>query len=120
MKPIIIYLDKQDKISLTKEEFERYIREAYDQGYNCGYADGKRNYWTPYWYGNTLTTTNSSITIDPYTPIKTAPNITWTCTPTSVATISPTTSSSGANVTITGSPKGYARAWAHENGCCRR
>lgn len=84
MKPIIIYMDRKDEVRLTKEEFEKYIRDAYDQGYNCGYADGKKNYWTPYWYGNTITSanTNSPLTIDPYTSTKTTPtnpNITWTC-----------------------------------------
>lgn len=83
MKPIIIYMDRKDEVRLTKEEFEKYIRDAYDQGYNCGYADGKKNYWTPYWY-NTITSTNTNnpLTIDPYTPTKTTPttpNITWTC-----------------------------------------
>lgn len=83
MKPIIIYMDRKDEVRLTKEEFEKYIRDAYDQGYNCGYADGKKNYWTPYWY-NTITSTNTNnpLTIDPYAPTKTTPtnpNITWTC-----------------------------------------
>jgi len=50
MKPIIIYLDKSDKVVLTKKEFEEYIKEAYDQGYNCGYNDGKKWYYTPFSY----------------------------------------------------------------------
>lgn len=83
MKPVIIYLDKRDEVRLSKEEFEKYIKEAYDQGYSCGYADGKKNYWSPYWYGNTITTTNTPITLDPYkqttTNPNTNPNITWTC-----------------------------------------
>ena len=83
MKPIIIYMDRKDEVRLTKEEFEKYIRDAYDQGYNCGYADGKKNYWTPYWYNTvTSTNTNNPLTIDPYTPTNTAPtnpSITWTC-----------------------------------------
>ena len=84
MKPIIIYMDRKDEVRLTKEEFEKYIRDAYDQGYNCGYAEGRKYYWSPYWYGNTITSTNTNnpITIDPYTSTKTAPttpNITWTC-----------------------------------------
>ena len=58
MKPIIIYLDKSDKVVLTKKEFEEYIKQAYDQGYNCGYTEGKK-WYTPYiynsqpYYGNT-------------------------------------------------------------------
>ena len=82
MKPVIIYLDKRDEVRLSKEEFEKYIKEAYDQGYSCGYADGKKYYWSPYWYGNTITTTNAPITCDPYKPTTTNPiktNITWTC-----------------------------------------
>ena len=65
MKPIVIYLDRRDgKIELTRKEFEDYINKAYQQGYDCGYAEGKKYYWTPY-----LTCTNSDsnapITINP-------------------------------------------------------
>lgn len=52
MKPIIIYLDKHDnEIKLTKKEFEEYMNKAYDHGYACGYAEGKKYF--PLWYGNT-------------------------------------------------------------------
>ena len=51
MKPIIIYVDKSDKVTLTKKEFELYIKEAYDQGYNQGYTEGKK-WYTPYIYTN--------------------------------------------------------------------
>ena len=57
MKPIVIYLDKHnDEIKLTRKEFEEYINKAYDQGYACGYAEGKKYY--PWWNcnGNTITT----------------------------------------------------------------
>ncbi len=57
MKPIVIYLDKHDdEIKLTRKEFEEYINKAYDQGYACGYAEGKKYY--PWWQynGNTITT----------------------------------------------------------------
>ncbi len=30
MKPIIIYMDRKDEVRLTKEEFEKYIKDAYD------------------------------------------------------------------------------------------
>lgn len=57
MKPIVIYLDKHDdEIKLTKKEFEEYINKAYDQGYACGYAEGKKYY--P-WWGNGITTVNT-------------------------------------------------------------
>lgn len=58
MKPIVIYLDKHDdEIKLTRKEFEEYINKAYDQGYACGYAEGKKYY--P-WRGNgTITSTNT-------------------------------------------------------------
>lgn len=60
MKPIVIYLDKHDdEIKLTRKEFEEYINKAYDQGYACGYAEGKKYY--P-WWGNggiTYTSTNA-------------------------------------------------------------
>ena len=57
MKPIVIYLDKHDdEIKLTRKEFEEYINKAYDQGYACGYAEGKKYYpWLNY-NGNTITT----------------------------------------------------------------
>ena len=52
MKPIVIYLDKHDdEIKLTRKEFEEYINKAYDQGYACGYADGKK-YSTYPWREN--------------------------------------------------------------------
>lgn len=58
MKPIVIYLDKHDdEIKLTKKEFEEYINKAYDQGYACGYAEGKKYY--PWWGNGTITATNA-------------------------------------------------------------
>ena len=81
MKPIIIYLDKSEIIKLTKKEFEQYIKDAYDQGYSSGYAEGKKNYWSPWWYNNdpvltTNTTGNPPIINSPSTP-ETYPKITW-------------------------------------------
>ena len=39
MKPFVVYIkpNKNNNITLTREEFEQYIQEAYDKGY----ADGK-------------------------------------------------------------------------------
>ena len=60
MKPLVIYLDKHDdEIKLTRKEFEEYINKAYDQGYACGYAEGKKYY--PWWNytGNTIQSTST-------------------------------------------------------------
>ena len=60
MKPIVIYLDKHDdEIKLTRKEFEEYINKAYDQGYACGYAEGKKYNPYPWWGNGTITTTNT-------------------------------------------------------------
>ena len=60
MKPIVIYLDKHDdEIKLTKKEFEEYINKAYDQGYACGYAEGKKYY--PWWGNGGITYTGDNI-----------------------------------------------------------
>lgn len=70
MKPIVIYVDKQkNNITLTREEFEDFITKAYEQGYSCGYADGKKSYWSPY---ITCTSSNSTTPIPP-TTVKTTP-----------------------------------------------
>lgn len=66
MKPIVIYLDRRDgKIELTRKEFEDYINKAYQQGYDCGYAEGKKNYWTPYITYSSNSNTPTPVTINP-------------------------------------------------------
>ena len=66
MKPIVIYLDRRDgKIELTRKEFEDYINKAYQQGYDCGYAEGKKNYWTPYMTCTGNNSSNTQITVNP-------------------------------------------------------
>ena len=67
MKPIVIYVDKQkNNITLTREEFEDFINKAYEQGYSCGYADGRKNStWWPY-YTNTPSITSTSSKLNPY------------------------------------------------------
>lgn len=50
MKPFIIYVDvNADKITLSKEEFEKFLEEAYEQGHNEGYNKGlacnRSNWW---------------------------------------------------------------------------
>ena len=75
MKPIVIYLADK-KITLTREEFEQYIKDAYDAGRAEGYNEGvascrKYDWWnTPI----TVSTTNPTITWEktstPYDPYK--------------------------------------------------
>lgn len=56
MKPIIIYPMKDfDTVTVSKEELEKYINEAYHAGYSDGYAAGKQsnNIISPYVYTTT-------------------------------------------------------------------
>ena len=71
MKPIVIYPKqlKEDQIVLTKKEFEKYLKDAYDSGYE----DGRKVYWTPYYYPTTVTTPSITWTSD-----KTTPDYDWT------------------------------------------
>lgn len=39
MKPIVVRVDKDSKVDLTIEEFQKLISDAYD----LGYADGKKD-----------------------------------------------------------------------------
>lgn len=56
MKPIIIYQEvKDDKITLTKEEFEKYLEDAYQ----AGYSDGSNSFTAK---GYTWTSTDSDLT----------------------------------------------------------
>lgn len=42
MKPFVIYAEKNSvNVTMTKAEFEKYIKEAYDGGYEDGYRAGK-------------------------------------------------------------------------------
>ena len=72
MKPIIIYINNKDsnKIELTTEQFEKYLTEAYEQGYAEGKSDNTWHYPTlpVYYYGtNTTPSTATPITNpDPY------------------------------------------------------
>lgn len=50
MKPVVIYISEgSSKINLTKEEFAKYLKDAYDSGYNDGYSNGRTNTlrWDP-------------------------------------------------------------------------
>ena len=60
MKPIVIYIGKSDEIKLTKEEFEKYLNEAYTAGYDAGYANAYRPYVSyPWWERTNITTPNT-------------------------------------------------------------
>ena len=59
MKPVVIYPNNQtNTITLTKEEFEKYLNEAYEQGK----ADGKYQTTIPWIIPNSFPTT----TYEPY------------------------------------------------------
>lgn len=50
MKPFVVYIDvNTDEITLTKKEFEKFLKEAYEQGheegYNKGLACNRSNWW---------------------------------------------------------------------------
>ena len=48
MKPIVIYIDKNSsKITLTKEEFEKHLKEAYDNGYSDGQIAANKSWYEP-------------------------------------------------------------------------
>lgn len=70
MKVKVFEIEKNGKISFTKNELEKLLNEVYDSGYE----DGKRsnNYWTwtsPYkWDNITCTATNATINPPPKLP----------------------------------------------------
>lgn len=76
MKPLIVYINNDKKISLTREEFEQFIKDAYNNGYNEGYRDGVQKNWWPSW---TYTTTSGNATnhISPTPTLTGTPNITY-------------------------------------------
>lgn len=45
MKPFVVYIKsiKDDNVTLTKDEFEQCIQEAYDKGYADGKADTNKS-----------------------------------------------------------------------------
>lgn len=50
MKPFVVYIDvNTNEITLTKKEFEKFLKEAYEQGheegYNKGLASTRSNWW---------------------------------------------------------------------------
>lgn len=69
MKPIVIYTENKDKITLTRKDFEKYLSEAFDQGYTEGYNKGMSHIWYPYTpiTYNTLTTSSQKSDYDNWT-----------------------------------------------------
>jgi hypothetical protein len=71
MKPIVVYINENnDKISLTKEKFEQFLKEAYDQGYSEGYSKGMSYNHSSWWRQEpmiTYTTGTPSINRDTIT-----------------------------------------------------
>ena len=73
MKPIVLYVANKE-IKLTKEEFEQYIKDAYDAGRKEGYNEGVASCRQYNWWNTPITTaSNPTITwdtnktpIDPY------------------------------------------------------
>lgn len=66
MKPIVVYINENnDKISLTKKEFENFLKEAYDQGYSEGYSKGMSYNYSGWWRQQpTITYTTGTPTIN--------------------------------------------------------
>ena len=79
MKPIVVKVDKDSKVDLTIEEFEKLISDAYDLGYADGkkdntsivyvptqqpntikYPDIGRPWWDPQWIGCNQSVANPS------------------------------------------------------------
>lgn len=62
MKPFVIYAEKNSvNVTMTKAEFEKYIKEAYNGGYEDGYQVGKAS---TNW--NTINTKDYPINIPVY------------------------------------------------------
>ena len=77
MKPIIIYQETKDgKIVLTKEEFEKYLEDAYQVGYSDGSNSLTAKGYT--WTSTDLTVDNDAYEKMPYwmRPDYKAPEIT--------------------------------------------
>lgn len=59
MKPLVIYLkDNSDEVKITRKEFEKLINDAYQQGYDQGYVEGRKHYWYGDWWRYNYTTSN--------------------------------------------------------------
>ena len=74
MKPIVIYPNNNSKnVVLTKEEFEKYLKEAYDTGYSDGRASV--SHWN--WWNTPITTTPYYTTATNTGDAKKPLDITW-------------------------------------------
>ena len=73
MKPLVVYMTDKE-ITITKEEFEKFLTDAYNaghtDGYNKGYASGKSYGW----WNNPVTIPSITYTdktpYQPYDPYK--------------------------------------------------
>lgn len=64
MKPIVIYAENKEKITLTRKEFEKYLSEAFDAGYAEGYTKGLSRIYTPITW-TASTTDHTPVTYNP-------------------------------------------------------
>lgn len=62
MKPILIYIETNEdgKLDMTKEQFEQFMQEAFNQGYEAGMAKGTVV------YPSITNTPNTPPTVTPY------------------------------------------------------
>ena len=66
MKPFVIYAEKNSiDVTMTKAEFEEYIKKAYEGGYEDGYKVGQASASIK-WDWPTIVTTNDPSKITPY------------------------------------------------------
>lgn len=65
MKPIVIYAENKEKITLTRKEFEKYLSEAFDAGYAEGYTKGLSHIYTPITWTASTTDQYNTLTTNP-------------------------------------------------------
>lgn len=79
MKPFVVYIDvNTDEITLSKKEFEKFLKEAYEQGHDEGYNKGlvQGRSYSGWWNSPQITT--SEIRYGTVSPSEPNP-ITITC-----------------------------------------
>ena len=79
MKPFVVYIDANtDKITLSKEDFEKYLKEAYERGHEDGYNKGFTSGNSYLNWQNSLPVATDKIRYGTVSPSKPDP-ITITC-----------------------------------------
>ena len=72
MKPFVVYIDvNTDEITLSKKEFEKFLKEAYEQGHDEGYNKGlvQGRSYSGWWNSPQITTNEIRYgTASPSTP----------------------------------------------------